>query len=205
MCKAMLLVLCAVLLVAGSVMGTLAYLQAQTGPIKNTMTVGNVAITLDEAPVDVYGKVVTGDRITATVGAEKGNSYKLIPGHTYTKDPIVTVTADSEDCYVFVKVVDEIAGIQAHKVANGEDAAVSTIAEQMEANGWRPLEGVDNVYYQEHDLNDEDVEYPVFSYFTIKTDADVAGYSNAKIEITAYAIQADGFDTAKEAWTAGNF
>ena len=42
MYKAMLLVLCAVLLVAGSVMGTLAYLKAQTGTVTNAMTVGKV-------------------------------------------------------------------------------------------------------------------------------------------------------------------
>ena len=46
--KALLLTLCAVLLVAASVMGTMAYLTS-TDKVENTFTVGNVKITLDEA------------------------------------------------------------------------------------------------------------------------------------------------------------
>lgn len=48
----------AVLLVAASVMGTLAYLTS-TDTVKNTFTVGKVAITLDEAEVTEYGEAVT--------------------------------------------------------------------------------------------------------------------------------------------------
>lgn len=95
--KALLLTLCAVLLVAASVMGTMAYLTS-TDTVENTFTVGNVKITLDEAKVDTDG--------TPAAPAErvKANSYKLLPGHTYTKDPTVTVIKGSESSYVRMKV-----------------------------------------------------------------------------------------------------
>lgn len=95
--KALLLTLCAVLLVAASVLGTMAYLTS-TAKVENTFTIGKVEIKLDEAKVNANGIPVEGaDRVTA-------NSYKLMPGTTYTKDPTVTVKAGSEDSYVRMKV-----------------------------------------------------------------------------------------------------
>lgn len=95
--KALLLTLCAVLLVAASVLGTMAYLTS-TDTVTNTFTVGKVEIKLDEAKVTEDGIPVEGAaRVTA-------NSYKLMPGTTYTKDPTVTVKAGSEDSYVRMKV-----------------------------------------------------------------------------------------------------
>ena len=94
--KALLLTLCAVLLVAASVMGTMAYLTS-TDEVVNTFTVGKVAIKLDEAKVDAAGAPVGNERV-------KANAYKLLPGHTYTKDPTVTVLKDSSDAYVRLKV-----------------------------------------------------------------------------------------------------
>ena len=49
--KVVALALCAVMLVVGSVAGTMAYLQSTTGVVTNTFTIGNVAITLDELNV----------------------------------------------------------------------------------------------------------------------------------------------------------
>lgn len=90
--KALLLTLCAVLLVAASVLGTMAYLTS-TDTVTNTFTVGKVEIKLDET--DVTNP--TGPRVQA-------NSYKMMPGTTYTKDPTVTVLKGSEDSYVRMKV-----------------------------------------------------------------------------------------------------
>ena len=90
--KALLLTLCAVLLVAASVLGTMAYLTS-TDTVTNTFTVGKVEIKLDETDVtDPNGPRV------------KANSYKLMPGTTYTKDPTVTVLKGSEESYVRMKV-----------------------------------------------------------------------------------------------------
>lgn len=92
--KALLLTACALVLVIGSVFGTLAYLTSQDS-VTNTFTVGKVAITLDEADVKEDGTYVK-DHNTRV----DANEYHLLPGHTYSKDPTVTVTAGSEDAYV---------------------------------------------------------------------------------------------------------
>ena len=95
--NALLLSFCAVLLVVASVFGTVAYMTSKD-QVKNTFTVGKVAINLDEAKVTEDGKPVEGaDRV-------KENSYKLLPGLTYTKDPMVTVLDGSEASYVRMKV-----------------------------------------------------------------------------------------------------
>ena len=95
--NALLLTFCAVLLVVASVMGTIAYLTS-TDAVKNTFTVGNVSIKLDEAKVTEDGKIVEGaDRVHE-------NDYKLLPGLTYTTDPTVTVENGSEESYVRMKV-----------------------------------------------------------------------------------------------------
>ena len=168
---ALALVGCAVLLVAGSIAGTLAYLTAQTQTITNTFTVGNVAITLTE---------------TKTVDT------KLIPGKEYGKDPVVTVSAGSEDCWLFVEVVDEIAAIQ----------DTTTVAKQMEENGWLPVAGKTNVYAYNAVASAGD-SVNVFAYFKIKGDVNnenLAAYANKTIKVTAYAVQAAGFADAATAW-----
>lgn len=90
--KALLLTLCAVLLIAASVLGTMAYLTS-TAKVENTFTIGKVEIKLDETDVTNPN----GPRVTA-------NSYKLMPGTTYTKDPTVTVLNGSDAAYVRMKV-----------------------------------------------------------------------------------------------------
>ena len=76
--------------------------------VKNTFTVGNVAITLDEAKVDDNGNAINkqGNQVTNLADAERvpGNAYKLLPGHTYVKDPTVTVLEPSVASYVRMKV-----------------------------------------------------------------------------------------------------
>lgn len=100
--KALLMSLCAVLLVAASVLGTMAYL-TDSKEVNNTFTVGNVSIKLDEAKVDDMGNLVKNqddtlaDRVTQ-------NAYKLLPSHTYVKDPTVTVLTPSVESYVRMKV-----------------------------------------------------------------------------------------------------
>ncbi len=186
--KALLLALCVVALVAASVFGTLAYL-TDTEEVKNTFTVGNVAITMDEALVDGNGKEITGD------GAKRvaTNTYKLLPGHDYDKDPTIHVAATSEDCWLFVKVVDEIAAIQ----------DTTTVAAQMTANGWTKIESTD--VYGRATTNKAGDNVKVFESFKIKGEVEnntLATYAGKTIVVTAYAIQADGFDSAAAAWTA---
>lgn len=183
--KAMLIALCAVLLVAASVMGTLAYLTSTTGVVTNTFTVGNVKITLDEAKVDTAGvEVKDADRVLE-------NKYHLIPGSSYTKDPTVHVDANSEDAWLFVKVENGLANIEAG----------TTIAAQMAAKGWTLVANQTNVYAYKTTVAAGN-NIVVFESFTVSGTADVAAYEEAEIKVTAYAVQAENFETAAEAWTA---
>lgn len=187
--KTLTIILAFALVIAMSVAGTVAYLTSQDS-VTNTFTVGKVAITLDEAKVDANGAAVTpAERV-------KANSYKLIPGHAYTKDPIIHVDANSEECWLFVKVENGISAI--------EDSKNTTIADQLTANGWSAVTDVAGVYaYKQSVAGGTNV--PVFGSFKIAGTADVANYANATVVVTAYAVQADGFDTAAAAWTASGF
>ena len=184
------LVLCAVLLVTASVLGTMAYLTS-TDKVVNTFTVGKVAITLDEAKVNPDGTAVTpAERV-------KQNAYHLLPGHGYTKDPTVHVQANSEDSFIFVKVENGIANYEAG----------TTIAAQIAANGWTALNGVENVYYKTYTKSAESTDLPVFGSFTIADNANATdGWNNfsaeTKVTVTAYAVQKSGFNTAFDAWQA---
>lgn len=196
--KALLLALCAVLLVAASVLGTLAYLTSQD-QVTNTFTVGSVSITLDEQDVD--NDTNKADNLTygegeSAVVRDKANSYKLLPGHSYTKDPVIHVDPTSENCYLFVKVVDEIADI--------EDA--ETVATQMANNGWAAVDGVANTYVYIGTAEGASVplavsggsNITVFETFKIKgsvTNTELANYKDKTITVTAYAVQTDGFET----------
>lgn len=187
---------CAVLLVCLSVGATLAYLTSQTGVVTNTFTVGKVEITLDEAKVDVYGKEdASAERVTQ-------NTYKLIPGHHYTKDPTIHVAADSEDCWLFVKVVNGIAAIEKADPQEPTEENPTTIAGQMtKNNGWTVIDATKGIYaYKE--IVSANANVLVFESFTLSGDAAVAEYNGKTITVQAYAVQADGFDTAADAYDA---
>ena len=206
--KIVALLLCAVLLIGASVAGTLAYLTFTTNEVKNTFTVGKVELGeqgkggLDETDVDEYGvAIANADRVTE-------NTYKLIPDHSYIKDPTLHIKKGSEQCYVFVKVVNGISAIEA---ADVEGETATTIAGQMAAEGWKQLkingEDVANVFYKENAVDARNIttdylDVKVFSSFKLAKTADVSGYKDATITVIGYAIQADGFTSAEEAWAA---
>lgn len=178
--KALLLVLCAILLVCASVLGTLAYLTSED-TVTNTFTVGKVQISMDETDVDEHGVAIeNADRV-------KENTYQLIPGREYTKDPIVYVTAESETCYVFIKVQNDIADL--------EDAS-NTIHSQILANGWTQVEA--GVYYQRiaEDATDKDLEtFETFKIDIAETNETLAAVTNSTaVVVHAYAIQAENVE-----------
>ena len=203
--KALALALCAVLLVVSTVFVTMAYLTSKTDVVTNTFTVGKVTITLDEADVDLMG-VKDGDTRV------KANEYKLIPGHTYIKDPTIHVAGDSENCWLFVKVENGLKDIIAGNTSVSENDSTDTvysIEAQMTKNGWSLVAGETNIYAYKATAKTGD--YKVFDNFKLKGDANVSNYATVKdddgnitggktIEVTAYAIQADGFATAAAAW-----
>ncbi len=184
----------AAMVCVGAVGGTFAYLTS-TDAVTNTFSVGKVKITLDEAKVDGTGKEITGD------GAErvKANSYHLIPGGEYDKDPTVHVDVKSEESYIFVKV------------SNGIET-VANVSTQIVANGWNALgDSYSGVYYIEYDpeeAEDEDgdgyVDYVVFEKISIAggvTGEELEGLGSAELTVNAYAIQKAGFTSAENAYS----
>ncbi len=183
--KALVLSLCAVLLVVSTVFVTSAFLTSQD-QVTNTFTVGKVKIVLDEADVKPDGTYETDANSRV-----KTNVYHLIPGHEYIKDPTIHVDAGSENCWLFVKLENGLKGI----------IAPTAIEDQMQANGWNCIDAARHIWaYKEVASAGTDVV--VFKEFTIDKYADVSGYETAGILVTAYGIQADGFATVEEAWNA---
>ena len=205
--KVLILALCAVLLVSISVMGTMAYLTSKDS-VTNTFTVGKVAIKLDEAKANADGTLVQGaDRVDA-------NSYKLLPGQTYNKDPMVTVLKDSEKSYIRMTVtvskakeLDAIfapAGANLLSIFNGYDGATWLYKGDTDnADNTRTYE-----FWYKEAVAAPDADVPLdalFDSITVPgsiTNAQLATIEGMTITVNAYAIQADGFGTADLAWAA---
>lgn len=130
--KPMLIAMAVVLLLGCVTGGTLAWLTATTGEVKNTFTVGNIDIDLEE---------------TTT-------AYKMIPGCTIDKDPVVTVNANSEKCYLFVKVTENI-GITGYDFDDYISYEIDT--------GWTEVNATTDpgVYYRVVDTSTSDQEFSV--------------------------------------------
>ena len=204
--KALGLVMAAVLLVTATIFGTMAYL-TDTDEVVNKFTVGSVAIKLDEAPVGTDGKAIAGDRV-------KANSYKLLPGHEYDKDPTVTVMQGSESSYVRMLVT--ISNASELKEVFGANFLPENYVEGWDSATWI-ASGItenttDNTITYEFRYK-ETVAAPtadvvlddLFESFTVPGTVDndqLAKLSNMTITVVAHAIQADGFADANAAWTA---
>lgn len=206
--KALLLTFCAVLLVVASVLGTIAYLTSQD-EVKNTFTVGQVAIKLDEAKVTEDGKAVTpAERV-------KENRYKLLPGHTYTKDPTVTVLKGSESSYIKMTVTFTMAN-ELDDIFAPDGADLTSIFKDYDPAHWIAKGNTKNktantrtyeFWYKDAvgaptadvalDALFDSITVPnTINNVQLKTIADMT------ITVNAYAIQADGFETAEKAWAA---
>lgn len=205
--KVFLFACCAVLLVAASVLGTMAYLTS-TQTVTNTFTVGNVNIKLDEAEVNLDGTYVTehDNRVAK-------NEYHLIPGHTYFKDPTVTVLEDSEKSYVrMIVTINEQKDLDAIFAPNGLPLSDFFGGVSAEWTLYGETENADDTrsyefrYKETVAAPDGDVVLDDL-FETIKvpggiTKEQLATISELKIEVEAHAIQADGFANADEAWAA---
>ena len=163
--KTLITILATVLVCCFAVGGTLAWLMDKTDTITNTFTVGNIDLSLEETT---------------------GSAYKMIPGGTITKDPVVTVGVGSEDCYVFIKIVE----------TDTKNFLTYTL------DGWTAVDGAAGVYYREHSRSDSAVEYKVFVNDTVNVSEDLTKEDTAElsITITAYAVQKSGFATVAAAW-----
>ncbi|MGN1019021.1 MAG: SipW-dependent-type signal peptide-containing protein [Aristaeellaceae bacterium] len=178
--KAVVILSLMMVLVLAAVGGTLAWLTDSTEEVKNTFTTSDINITLDES-----------DNL----------NLQMIPGHTITKDPVVTVTKNSEDCYLFVKII---------KSDNFDDFMSFDVAD-----GWTELG--DGVYYREvASSTTDDQSFDVIKNNTVTVSGDVTKAqmealtddTKPTLTFTAYAAQLYKNNTEKftadEAWAILN-
>lgn len=158
------------LVIGAAVAGTVAWLTDKTEAKVNTFTVGNIDIDLTESTSD----------------------YKMVPGETIAKDPKVSVTAGSEDCWLFVKVEE------GNKVADFIDYTIDP--------SWTKLE--DGVYYREVAAADTVQEFSVLkdNQVTVKSTVTktmmdgITEQTKPTLSFTAYAVQKAGINTVADAW-----
>lgn len=211
-----------------SITATLAYFTDVTEVVNNTFTMGSIDIDLDEADVDengdlIYKKDNDGNDTDELADRVKENEYKLFPGSNYLKDPTVHVLEGSEKCFVYVRVWNGLADIEAEYI---DEAGVNhkKIVDQLTANNWESIDYDETTgmhvyaYKGVVDAAEADVDLVVFDGFAIQGNnlvsppegvevpegmINLQDYLEANITITAYAIQAENFgDDYNAAWEA---
>jgi len=162
---ALILVVCAAALVTGSVLTTMALLTSSSG-VSNVFTVGDVKITMYESKVNSSGQALDANGgLSSETGLEPvkvdTNSYHLVPGETYTKDPTIYINStELDNMYLFVKSTNMIRSAEAGnykdrvrdengKVTEANHTPLS-MREQMLEHGWvefvRSGDGVEIVW-----------------------------------------------------------
>lgn len=129
--NAVVLTLAAIILVTGSVLTTMAYLLS-SAKVSNVFTIGNVKIEMFESPVTPDGKYNTANGLKPERKTADTNSYRLVPGTTYIKDPTIYIKQGSEPSLLFAKIKNQITNLE----VDPADATTMTMREQMEENGW---------------------------------------------------------------------
>ena len=176
--KVLALVLALCLAMAIGVGATLAYLTAKTDTKVNTFTVGNVAIKLEELKWEESGKV------------EAESVYALEP---LAKDPTVTNIGENP-CFVRIKVE----GLDCLKEKGAGDIIYRTDYQDGKlGDNW--VKHTDGYYYYTKVLAKTEATDALFDQIVIPADVtnEMAGSFN--IEVTAYAVQAQG---ARPSFTA---
>lgn len=185
-------VMLALTMVVGcAVDGTVAWLVSKSESSVSTFTLGDINIKLTEAE-------------------SESQSLKIIPGVDIRRSLKVTVEANSEACWLFVKV--EGTNWPDFMEANGTARKVS-YSVAGEGDGWIALNDHSGVYYREVSAEDAKtgVEYDVNGVVAVSkelTKAEVNSIAAAEpqplLSFTAYAVQRDGIGDAATAWAAAN-
>lgn len=166
--KALLMVLAAALIVVASIGGTLAWLSDKTDAITNTFTAGKVDISLAETT---------------------GTDYVLVPGAEIAKNPKITVKANSEDSYVFVKVKNPLGQGITLDIASADWQAVSGISGL--ATGETVYKYVGSLANSSDIIvkSTSDINLQVFTKVTVPNTL-TNTMTGGDIVVTAYAVQA---------------
>ena len=188
------LVIAFVLVLCAGIGGTMAWLSATSDKVVNTFTVGDINISLTET--------------TGTFNGINTRSFDFVPGDEIAKDPKVTVEADSEACYLFVRV------IESNNTFGSSNAPI--VNWEVDESVWTPLNGHAGYWYKE--ISDSTANAGVSYYVlegtnampngrvTISTDItkDLVNSINAAkptITVQAAAIQSANVGDVLNAWT----
>lgn len=166
---------------------TLAYF-TDSKEIANVVTMGHVEIGLTETEVEYdeeTGEYVQKDEKTIT---EEGLEFDdVIPGQTVPKDPTITVSKSSADCYVRALVTVESTDIAEADMALLEAAIADEITK--EGTGWSANE--DGYYYYAASLSAEE-NCTLFETVMIPAEwNNQQADKSFAIKIKAEAVQAD--------------
>ena len=172
-----------VLVIGCTAGGTVAWLVSKPDPIVNVFTVGNINAEL----------------------AETATAFKIVPGVDIDKDPVATVTANSEDCYLFVQLTEK------NWPAFTEADNTTRKVKYEIVDDWTELE--DGVYYREvtksntenqsfHVLQGDKVTVSSTLTKEEANDMDLAIKKTGAPELTVavYAVQKEGMGSAADAW-----
>ena len=205
--KLLIAAVCLVAILTSAVVGTIAWLTDKTATVTNTFSPSTVGLTLTE---------------TKGVGSSQtAKDFKMVPGTTIDKDPVVTVKANSEACWLFVKI----------EQTNGFDNFMAYAI----ASGWSEMttvEGVTGVYYRQVAASAADQPFDILGAgaWTVNNsytwaanqvlvrpnvtkemmkamyndDGTVKTSAVPTMSFTAYAIQQEGFTDVAAAWAAAS-
>ena len=195
--KPMLIAMAVVLLLGCVTGGTLAWLTSTTDPVTNTFTTADVSITLKETYNTDSDNDNENDKWVA----------QMIPGYSYTKDPVVTVEDDSEDCWLFVKFEEK----------NDASKYLTYTSNLSTDNGWTQGDGTAipaDVWYRTVLKTADTKSWHLLSGDTVTVNAEsvtkdtMTAAANAQLVYTAYAAQykksATVAFTPAEAWAVLN-
>lgn len=215
--KVITLALVVIIAVAAITSASLAYF-TDTKTAKNTFTMGDVKITLDEAAVDDNGHAIDGDRV-------KENNYGIdaaFPGAVLDKDPTVHNNGkNSAYIRATVNVSNWMNLVAAYYPDfketfpnDGYKAALNLLVGEL-GDGWSVVEVVagdvftigqfDAKFVLKYDgvLASGESTTPMFEHITIPTGIDNVNASNFdEVKIVAQAIQANSFDSWEAAFAA---
>lgn len=176
--KTFVAMLALVLVIGCAVGGTVAWLTAQTGPVVNTFTYGDIKIDLTETKPE--------DR-----------RAKIIPGVDIEKDPTVTVKKDSEACWLFVKVEEEGTFVT--------DRVTYSIADDWTKVDGTKNVYYREVGAATNDISFDVLKGNKINVSGELTKSDIQSITvQPKLTFTAYAVQKDGIDSAATAWAKIN-
>ena len=175
-----------VLVIGCTAGGTVAWLVSKPTAITNVFTVGNINATLTET-----AKTET-------------TEFKIVPGVDIFKNPVATVKANSEDCYLFVQLTEK-------NWPDFTETGSSTRKVKYEiANGWTKLKSENGVYVYYREVTKKDTDQPfdvlkdnkvTVSNTLTKENADAIQKTGApKLTVAVYAVQKEGMGSVDKAW-----